>query len=195
MLAWLSVCSKVQTCIWPSWCHCHSLSLASVKSRLVLPFWYRLTWVVPETGECVCVCLIAYSICNISAENYHSVQVSGTEHATDKVTPCLYCYSPGTLSGILSGTQRAVQIVYSKRIVCVILAYSTLWVLNNNVPHKSTPSLTHSLSNFLHLQHFFIYPQHPFCLVVESDGLFLQYHLNFLSNKRPFNGLFSRTTR
>ena len=25
----------------PSWCHCHSLSLASVKSRLVLPFWYR----------------------------------------------------------------------------------------------------------------------------------------------------------
>jgi len=31
-------------------CHCHSLSLASVKSRLVLPFWYRLTWVVPEKG-------------------------------------------------------------------------------------------------------------------------------------------------
>jgi len=23
-------------------------SLASVKSRLVLPFWYRLTWVVPD---------------------------------------------------------------------------------------------------------------------------------------------------
>jgi len=48
----------VQTCIWPSWCHCHSLSLAPVKSRLVLPFWYWLTWVVPEKGplsECVCV--------------------------------------------------------------------------------------------------------------------------------------------
>ena len=43
MLAWLSVWSEVQTCIWPSWCHCHSLSLASVKSRLVIPFWYRLT--------------------------------------------------------------------------------------------------------------------------------------------------------
>ena len=50
VLAWLSVWSQVQTCIWPSWCHCHSLSLASVKSRLVLPFWYRLTWVVPEKG-------------------------------------------------------------------------------------------------------------------------------------------------
>jgi len=43
-------------CIWPSWCHCHSLSLASVKSRLVLPFWYRLTRVVPEKGSLnVCV--------------------------------------------------------------------------------------------------------------------------------------------
>ena len=53
VLARLSVCSEVQTCIWPSWCHCHSLSLASVKSRLVLPFWYRLTCV------CVCVCVRA----------------------------------------------------------------------------------------------------------------------------------------
>jgi len=28
MLAWLCVWVKVQICIWPSWCHCHSLSLA-----------------------------------------------------------------------------------------------------------------------------------------------------------------------
>jgi len=35
VLAWLSIWSEVQTCIWSSWCHCHSLSLASVKSRLV----------------------------------------------------------------------------------------------------------------------------------------------------------------
>ena len=61
LLAWLPVCSEVQTCIWPSWCHCHSLSLASVKSRLVLPFWYRLTWVVQEKGllnGCVCVYML-----------------------------------------------------------------------------------------------------------------------------------------
>ena len=50
VLAWLSVWSEMQTCIWSSWCYCHSLSLASVKSRLVLPFWYRLTRVVPEKG-------------------------------------------------------------------------------------------------------------------------------------------------
>ena len=57
VLAWLSVWSEVQTCIWPSWCHCHSLSLAPVKSRLVLPFWYQLTRVVLEKGPLnVCVC-------------------------------------------------------------------------------------------------------------------------------------------
>jgi len=60
VLAWLSVWSEVQTCICSSWCHCHSLSLASVKSRLILPFWYWLTWIVPEKGPlnvCVCVCV------------------------------------------------------------------------------------------------------------------------------------------
>ena len=59
VLAWLSVWSKVQiVCIWPSWCHCHSLSLASVQSRMALPFWYRLTRVVLKKGllnGCVCV--------------------------------------------------------------------------------------------------------------------------------------------
>jgi len=47
-----------ETCIWPNWCQCHSLSLASVKSILVLPFWYRLTRVVLDKGPlngCVCV--------------------------------------------------------------------------------------------------------------------------------------------
>jgi len=50
VLAWLSIWSEVQTCIWPSRCHCHSLSLASVKYGLVLPFWYRLTRVVLDKG-------------------------------------------------------------------------------------------------------------------------------------------------
>ena len=64
VLAWLSVWSEMETCICPSGFHCHSLSLASVKSRLVLPFWYRLTRVVPNIGPlngcvrvCVCVCV------------------------------------------------------------------------------------------------------------------------------------------
>ena len=40
VLAWLSVWSKVQTCIWLSWCHYHSLSLVSVN-----PDWF--TFLVP----------------------------------------------------------------------------------------------------------------------------------------------------
>ena len=65
VLAWLSVWSEVQTCIWPSWCHCHSLSLASVKSTLVFPFWYRLTRVVPDKRPLnVCVCVyVCLSVC------------------------------------------------------------------------------------------------------------------------------------
>ena len=31
MLVWLSVWSKVQTCIWPSCCHCHSLTVKTVS--------------------------------------------------------------------------------------------------------------------------------------------------------------------
>ena len=48
----LSVWSEVQTvCIWSSWCHWFSKTpspLASFKSRLVLPFLYRLTQAVLE---------------------------------------------------------------------------------------------------------------------------------------------------
>jgi len=45
---WLSVWGEVQICIWPSWCHCHSLSLAAVN-----PDWFylsgnQLTVVVPD---------------------------------------------------------------------------------------------------------------------------------------------------
>jgi len=37
----------------------------SVKSRLVLPFWYRLTWVILEKGPlngCVCVLKVSVSV-------------------------------------------------------------------------------------------------------------------------------------
>jgi len=45
MLAWLSVWGEVQFCIWPSWCHCRSISLAQVN-----PDWLYLpgfTFLVP----------------------------------------------------------------------------------------------------------------------------------------------------
>ena len=52
VLVWLSVWCEVQiVCMWSSWCHCRPetpSSLASFKSRLVVPLWYRLTQVVVE---------------------------------------------------------------------------------------------------------------------------------------------------
>ena len=52
MLLWLSVQSEVQiVCVWSVWCQCHPKplsSLASFKSRLVLPFWYQVTQVFLE---------------------------------------------------------------------------------------------------------------------------------------------------
>jgi len=51
VLAWLSDWSEVQTCIWPSGCHCHSLSLASVKSRLVF------------TARCYASTVLAMGMC------------------------------------------------------------------------------------------------------------------------------------
>ena len=64
----VSVWSEVQTCIRPSWCHCHSLSLASVKPRLVLPFWYRPTRVVPEKRAVKRVCVSLLLLLHFSVD-------------------------------------------------------------------------------------------------------------------------------
>ena len=89
VLAWLSVWREVQTCIWPNWCHCHSsLSLASVKSRLVLPFWYRLTWVVLEKwplNRCVCVSVV--SDCRMLISRFH--ERSGAWTCWRWITQCI----------------------------------------------------------------------------------------------------------
>jgi len=48
---------------------------ASVKSRLVLPLWYRLTRVVPDKGPlnvcvCVCVCVFISTTVQLGKEMY-----------------------------------------------------------------------------------------------------------------------------
>jgi len=80
MLAWLCVWVKVQICIWPSWCCCHSPSLAPVN-----PDWYYLpgfTFLVPaQLGSprqlkraikrlCVCVCVFGGGLMHM---NVHSL--------------------------------------------------------------------------------------------------------------------------
>jgi len=48
VLEWLSVWSEVQICLWPSWCHCHSLSLAPVNTD-----WFCL-YKEPLNRRCGC---------------------------------------------------------------------------------------------------------------------------------------------
>jgi len=73
VLVWLSVWSEVQTYGLADATATH-VSLASVKSRLVLPFWYRPIRVVPEKGSlnrCVCVWPV-----NLFAYRQHSICTS-----------------------------------------------------------------------------------------------------------------------
>ena len=63
VLAWLSLWSEVQTCIWlmplPLTVSCLS------KIQIGIPFWYWLTRVVPDKGPlngCVCVCALTLSV-------------------------------------------------------------------------------------------------------------------------------------
>ena len=81
--AWLSVWSEVQTCIWPSGCHCHSLSLDSVKSRLVFTARCYASAVL-AMALCLSVCLSITSRCS-------------TKTAKRRITQTTPHDSPGTL--------------------------------------------------------------------------------------------------
>ena len=75
MLAWLPVWSELQTWIWPSWCHCHSLSLASVKSRLAYPGSPEKR-AVKRVCVCVCVCVCVWR--RRRSESRHKIDKSLT---------------------------------------------------------------------------------------------------------------------
>ena len=111
VLAWLSVWNEMQTFIWPSWCHCHSLSLASVKSRLVLPFWYRLTRVVLDKGPlnaCVCVCVYdrrtawQASVCSVYHIWQYANDISDRSDWTFRNNVQLLCLSTSVSSKVIA---------------------------------------------------------------------------------------------
>ena len=70
-----------------------TVSLASVKSRLVLPFWYRLTRVVPVCVR-VCFCML-YVVVHCRA----AVSKSSTAAAAAAGSGC-YVYAPSTSSSL-----------------------------------------------------------------------------------------------
>ena len=113
----------MHTCTWPGLCHCHSLSLASVKSRLVLPFWYWPTWVVPEKGllncvcacACACVCVFTYAfLVLLYYGNFDLFITSLNNWDGKKVTEITYFVSSGTLN--LNSVKQCMHC--SKGVVC-----------------------------------------------------------------------------
>jgi len=71
--------SEVQIlCMWSSWCHCTPSSLASLKSRMVLPFWCWLTQIVLEKrplNQCLSVnwCYFVLQFCIDTLEQVATV--------------------------------------------------------------------------------------------------------------------------
>jgi len=96
VLAWLSVWSEVQTCIWPSWCHCHSLSLASVKPRSVLSFWYRL----PPPGSPGQRAVKRVCVCWLKEVDVALLKLYAESDASDLVPTLMSCCSRLTDAGI-----------------------------------------------------------------------------------------------
>ena len=64
-LARLSVWNEVHTCIRPSWCHCHSLSLCFSKIQICFTFLVPAHPGSPvqRAIEQVCVCVLTYFMC------------------------------------------------------------------------------------------------------------------------------------
>jgi len=90
---------KVQICIWPSWCHCHSLSLPQVNPDWFLvylsdagsPGWSRTKFkrAVKQLCVCVCACVWWYT-------QWQFLYVSEPEKQFE--SRCYYCTQEAQLS-------------------------------------------------------------------------------------------------
>jgi len=124
LLALLSVWSEVQTCIWPCWCHCHSLSLAAVKSRSVLPFWYRQAHpgsprkrAVKRACMCVCVCIVSVG---------SAVCVCISDHVECPVSGCTCrCMSLDSVTDAVADADAVSAAAASVESWCRLVAAST----------------------------------------------------------------------
>jgi len=128
VLEWLSVWSKVQICIWPSLCHCHSVSCFS---KIQIAFTFLVPAYPGSPGQravkqvCVCVCGWCYKLVkldslslywNCGSECYSSKDKQATQKllletvATEnKKVDFLYCeYSNSTCCMLERGCCKSV---------------------------------------------------------------------------------------
>jgi len=111
----------------------HSLSLASVKSRLVLPFWYRLTRVVPEKGPlngCVCVCGWLADWVIGQCERARTVLACGSVEAGPTAAA----------AGSRMTRRRVVATLARHRAVVAVVARVTRPVAQRTCPAETTPA-------------------------------------------------------
>jgi len=111
VLAWLSVWSKVQTCIWSSWCHCHSLSLASVKSRLVFTARCYASALL-AMGLCLCPCLCLSVSVSVTSR-------SSTKTAKRRITQTTPHDSPVKIGDFRQITGYISKTVQDRRMVSI----------------------------------------------------------------------------
>ena len=130
-LAWLSVWSEVQICIWPSRCHCRSLSLA-----LVNPGWFYLSagyWlnrVVPDkiqkSRKTTVVVVVAYETLNVSQykqqwmfknsslnEPKYAIFKQKMQKISDSSSPEWPCLARFCPSSPVSYSSRAAECLYN----------------------------------------------------------------------------------
>jgi len=86
-------------CIWSSQLHCHSLSLALVKSRLVLVSAHRVGLILNKVQKaikrvhvCVCVCVCAIHVLRIQLIS----NVASDKHITAMLSMLNACFSYNT---------------------------------------------------------------------------------------------------
>ena len=142
------------------------LTVSSVKSRLVLPFWYQLTQVVPEKGPlnvcvCVCMCVVVLWNCNGNTEKtccWHP----GVSRSLDLLlvlqTARLHCQSKHhTCSSVCVRVCVYVYLCVSL-LLCLVVTVLLLWSPIYKT-HHSAPS------HFLLAASFLCHQLVPHCML------------------------------
>jgi len=122
--AWqLSVWGEMKICIWPSRCHCHSLSLGPVN-----PDWFYLpgfTFLVPahlgipvkiqkshQTIVCVCVCVFKTAKVTFSLTQCHWQSCHLIGHTWFPITLPVTMFLSCTISKILSIISQNLKVMW-----------------------------------------------------------------------------------